>query len=140
MKSKRQKGQEYQDWIEKYQSGWSLQEIAEYAQRAKETVRMVLKHRNVQMRSRGDRPGPQSFHWKGGKGTIAHDGSLVVRRKSKNSYISRLVMEKILGRPLKNVEIVHHINGDKTDNGPENLRLFSSQSEHARFHNLGKSL
>lgn len=45
----------------------------------------------------------------------------------------RLVAEKMLGRKLREDEVVHHIDGDKRNNDPENLMVMTA-AEHGRFH------
>lgn len=48
----------------------------------------------------------------------------------------RKVAEQTIGRPLEKGEHVHHINTDRADNRPENLRVMSA-SEHSRLHKIG---
>ena len=47
-------------------------------------------------------------------------------------YEHRVIMEKMIGRSLKRVEVVHHKNEDKVDNRPENLELFPNNVAHMR--------
>lgn len=46
----------------------------------------------------------------------------------------RLLVEKKIGRYLKPIEVIHHINEIKDDNRIENLMMFKNQKEHASFH------
>jgi hypothetical protein len=92
-------------------------------------------------------PGPKNPNWKGGR-TIASNGYVLVKMPNHHLadvrgyvYEHRIVAEQKLGRRLERGEIPHHINGDKTDNRPENIEVCSSRAEHALQHRrAGKPL
>ena len=90
----------------------------------------------------GYHSGDKHWHWKGGRRLNKSNGYMEVympdhpnANYKKLVYEHRLVMEKTIGRFLYKEEQVHHINGIKADNRAENLRLFSSNSEHLKYHN-----
>ena len=47
-------------------------------------------------------------------------------------------MEQMIGRPLASKEVVHHRNGDRGDNRPENLQLFSENALHLKHELTGR--
>lgn len=73
-----------------------------------------------------------------------HEGYVFVKqaghpRATKEGFVKRavLVLETKLGRHLNRQEHLHHINGIRDDDRPENLTILTN-GEHARLHMTAK--
>lgn len=70
--------------------------------------------------------------WKGGTlGTTTGYVYITINKRQIGEHI--LVAEKKIGRRLRPGEVVHHINGDRTDNRPENLVVMTN-ADHVSLH------
>ncbi len=86
--------------------------------------------------------GPTSTTWRGGR--VTKNGYIYVKvypghpffdsMANSLGYVAehRLVMAEHLGHPLDENDLVHHRNGDKTDNRIENLELYISKTDLGR--------
>jgi len=70
--------------------------------------------------------------WINGKGYV--EGRVWADGKQRMVKQHRWVVEGVIGRRLLRHEDVHHINGDKQDNKPENLEILS-HGEHSKITN-----
>lgn len=84
---------------------------------------------------RSGEPGPaHKLRRSNGEGTLRPDGYIERTSNGKLMLEHRRIIEQHINRKLMDYEVVHHINGIKTDNRIENL-VIMSRIEHASFHN-----
>lgn len=77
--------------------------------------------------------GEESCHWKGGNSYTSHAGYEV----NYKGYKHRQIAEECLGKKLHTKDVVHHLDGNKTHNSPENL-IVLSPSSHSKLHHWMK--
>ena len=87
-----------------------------------------------------DRCGSNSPNWKGGR-THTSTGYVLLMspghpRAWRDGYVLEhvLVAEAALGKPLPERAVVHHVNGIKTDNRPQNLVVCQDNGYHSSLH------
>ena len=85
-------------------------------------------------------PMGKNFFWRGGR-ALDTDGYVLVKSPghpyvNNSGYVRehRLVMGKTLGRHILPKEVVHHKDGNRSNNDPSNLELYRSNGDHLREH------
>ena len=86
--------------------------------------------------------GSGNSHWNGGR-YVAQAGYVMIYKPDHpncncDGYVQehRLVIEEMIGRLLTKAERVHHLDGNKESNKPDNLHLFPNNSAHTSYHNF----
>jgi tRNA splicing endonuclease len=126
------KQKNFEQAISLYESGFSLEQVASNYGVTRQAMHEALKRRGVVFRPQL-RFGKDNHFYRGGGRKKTEDGYIKLLINGRWRFEHRVVMECQLGRSLKSDEVVHHLNGVKDDNRPENLEIMTP-SEHTKHH------
>ena len=127
---------QFRDMVQGHRSNREIGEALGWARRKVE--KMIVRHDIKGARGPNKLSGSRHPCWKGGR-IRDRDGYQLLwmpthPQANSGGYMRehRLVMEREVCRPLLPHEVVDHINGQRSDNRPENLKLYQSNAEHLR--------
>ena len=102
-----------------YRHGWSCDQLAVRFGCLSGSIQRRLVKRGVPMRPKK--------RWR--RRAAVHSNGYIMWG---GTYVHRIVAEAWRGTPLQPGENVHHKDGDKTNNHPDNLEIFASMTDHIR--------
>lgn len=131
-----------------YIKGLSLRSIGKILKINSTTVLNYMKKFKIPRRKRTEiqigKFGKLSRRWNGGLRKNSNGYILIYKPNNqsadKSGYIRehRYIVEQYIGRKLKPSEIIHHIDGNKSNNKKLNLYIFSKKGLHTTFEALVK--
>ena len=112
----------------------------------RKTIARMCSRFQLKTQRTGPRSGAGHPEWKGGRIEDKNGYILVyspghpMARAPRKKYVfeHRLVMSQKLGRLLLPNEVVHHIDGNRKNNHPDNLILFQTNADHLRHELIGR--
>lgn len=111
------------EWLKQNYETLGLVKCAKHLNRTQSSILHKVCVLGIANRRGGDRK-PREYLYGGYKCVSTIEGRYFVHRK---------VMEEKLGRRLRSDEIVHHIDGNKLNNDPNNLEI-TNRSDHMKIH------
>lgn len=133
------------EWLEEqyFQNNLTFKQIGKLVNRTGKTIQHFFNKFELKARPPAHNlKGNKSYRWIGGRISDAR-GYIRIFHPKPHAYRSQkyvlehiLIMEKLLGRPMKHPERVHHKNGIPYDNRPENLQLMADPFEHNTLEQL----
>lgn len=116
-----------------------IEETAKHFGVSVPTISRTMRRHGLKSKKGRGSPLEKNFFWNGGR-TEDQDRYVLLKmpghpHATKQGYVRehRLVMEKMLGRYLDPVEVVHHRDSNKANNDPSNLMLFANNAEHLLY-------